>query len=302
MQYDKIKIAVGIFVLLLLTIIFATVFFILKEKGTFQKRYSYNFYTKSAASFNVGMPLKFSGFKIGVIDNIALENNGEVHMVFSVSEENRKWIAKGTTLTIKKPLIGSAHIEVHSIVGNEPLPAGATLKIFMSDDINDMISKLEPVVNKLINIIDNIDIITTKLAGKNSDMMQTLKNINLFSQKLVQNDSLLTTFTGDKNITKDLITSIKTTNNILNNIETITNDVKKTTASLDDTIIHPITSSIHQIQIILKDIQSKLKTLPKKDIIHFKKQISITLEKSNQIMDRIDTILQDNKNSEVKLP
>ncbi|MBU1659588.1 MCE family protein [bacterium] len=304
MQYSKMKLAVGIFVITLVITIGTFLYLLLDEKGTFDKRYSFYFDTESANSFNVGMPLKFSGFKIGVIDEIALTDEGSVHMTFSVSADNKKWISKDSVLILKKPLIGSAHIEVYSAIGNEPLQSGSTLEIMMSDDINDMISKLEPAVNKLINIISSIDTIASYLAKGDSDLIQTMRNIKIFSENLSKNDALLTSITGDDASTHNIINS-------LNTVAQIINDIQKITASLDKEIINPSASTIRELEGIMQDIKQKLDSLDPavktlgsldKDIVELKEQISVGMQKSNQIMDKVDSLMQDEKKSEVILP
>jgi len=311
MQYSKMKIAVGLFVISLVITITTFLLFILNEKGTFDKRYNYHFYTRSANSFSVGMPLKFSGFNIGVIDNISLENDGNVHMTFSVSEKNRKWIADGTTLMIIKPLIGSAHIEVHSIVGNKPLKEESTLNILLSDDINDMISKLEPAVENIIKIINSVEVITTQLSQKDSDLLQTLHNINLLSEKLASSDSLLTTITGNKSSTQSVISSLNQTSKIMKNIKNISSDISQITSSLDQSIVNPTSSSIKEVEAIMKDIKLKLEAIDgtvqsvgsmKNDLSSLKEQIAVGLEKSTQLMDKVDALMQDKTQTGVVLP
>ncbi len=304
MQYDRMKLIVGVFVLTLFTTILISIFYLLDEKGTFDKRYKYHFQTESASSFNVGMPLKFSGFNIGVIDNIELNDDGTVFMTFYVDSKNRKWIAKDSVLMVKKPLIGSPHIEVHSTMGNKVLKEGSILTILMSDDINDMISKLEPVVDKIINIIDSIDKITTNISKEDSDLFLTLKNIEKFSRNISKSDSLLTTVTGDEKSTQNLIKTI-------DSISKIMEDINKITSTLDSTIITPTSSTIKELDLIMKDVKQKLDTLDStvkavgsydKDIMQLKEQISVGITKSNQIMDKVDSMMQDDKNVEVKLP
>lgn len=311
MQYDKMKLSVGIFVLTLFITIAASLYFLLDEKGTFNKRYNYHFHTQSAASFSVGMPLKFSGFNIGVIDDINLKDDGTVLMTFSVSAENKKWIAKDSTFTLKKPLIGSAHIEVNSAVGHEELEQGSTLSIVITDDIDDMISKLEPAVDKIINIINSIDKITTYVAKDNSDLILTLKNIENFSSKLSKNDSLLTTVTGDNNSTKNLVKTINSSSDIMQEIHKISQDINKITSNLDSGIIKPASTVIKELDEIMKDVKTKLDTLDStvktvgssdKDLAELKEQISVGINKSNQIMDKVDAMMQDEKSSEVVLP
>ena len=298
------KFFVGIFTIVLFITISTVVYFLLKEKGTFNKRYSYHFQTSSAASYKTGMPLKFSGFKIGVIDNINLKDDGNVFMTFSVDEKNRKWISKGTILILKKPLIGSAYINVISSMGNEILKENSNLQIIKSDDINDMISKLEPAVDKIIKIINSVDKITYYLARDDSEIKHTLQNIEKFSYKLANNDSLLTSMTGDKNSTQNLIMTINETTKIMQ-------DISEISSTLDDDIITPASSTIKKLDLIMKDIKQKLDALDStvktvgsfdKDLIELKEQISVALAKSNQIMDKVDAIMQDETKTEVILP
>ncbi|MDD5157964.1 MlaD family protein [Sulfurimonas sp.] len=311
MQYEKMKFAVGLFVSILILTIFASLYLLLDEKGTFDKRYSYHFSTDSAETFNVGMPLKFSGFNIGVIDNIALKDDGSVFMTFSVTSKYRKWIAEDSVLMIKKPLIGSPHIELYSAKGNKTLKEGSQLVILKSDDINDMISKFEPAVNRLINIVNSIDIITSKMSKDDSNLNKTMQNIEKFSGNLAVSNSLLTSVTGDDASTKNLIKTINSTTKIVGEVDKISKDISAITAKLDANIVTPASVSAQELEKILKDVKQKLDTLDStvktvgsydKDLVELKEQISVGLIKSNQIMDRVDGILQNKKKSEIKLP
>lgn len=311
MQYSKIKLAVGIFVITLFITISTFLYLLLEDKGTFNKRYNYHFTTESASFFSVGMPLKFSGFDIGVIDNISLNDDGTVYMTFSVDENNRRWITDGSVLMIIKPLIGSAHIEVYSAIDNEVLESDSELQMLQNDDINDMILKLEPAVDKIINIINSIDSITSDIARDDSNLKQTMQNIKEFTAKLSNSDSILSSITGDKESTKNIIASLNKTTEIMKELHTISKNISKTTSSLDSNIMDPASSAIKELDVIMKDVKQKLDALDgtvkavgtyDKDLIELKEQISVSVQKSNQIMDKVDALMQDDAKSEVTLP
>lgn len=304
MQYNKMKLSVGIFVLTLFITVSTLLYTVLENKGTFDKRYKYHFTTDSAAFFSVGMPLKFSGFDIGVIDNISLKDDGTVNMTFSVSQKNRRWLTQGSVLMTIKPLIGSPHIEIYSAIDNKLLETNSELIMLESDDINDMISKLEPAIEKIIKIINNVDAITTYIAKEDSDLMLTLQNIKKFTAKLSNSDSLLTSITGDKDSTQGIVTSLK-------NLELIMKDIKNITSSLDKDVVSPSSSAIKELDGIMKDIKQKLDALDStvkvvgeydKDLLELKEQISVSVQKSNQIMDKVDSLMQDETKREVVLP
>jgi len=311
MQYNKMKLAVGLFVITLFIVIGAFLVFLLKDKGTFDKRYSFNFQTDTAEYLHIGMPLKFSGFNIGVIDKIKLKDDGSVFITFSVTEEHRRWISDGSVLMTIKPLIGSPHIVLFTALDTPLLKPNSSLTLMMSDDINDLILRLEPAVKKATNILNSIDKITTYLASEDSELKQILENLNKFSAKLANDNSLLTSATGDEKSTQSVIKSLNETSKIMKDIKKITLDISKITQSLGSDIINPASSSMREIEAIMKDIKSKLDVLDStvnsvgsydKDLIELKEQISVGLQKSNQIMDKVDSLMSDESAAEVMLP
>ena len=298
------KTAVGLFVVVFLVSLLAFTYFLLDAKGLFEKHYRYYFVTDSASSLSIGMPVKFSGFTIGSVEDMELLDDGHVKTIFSVNAKNRKWINRYTYLLLKKPLLGSPHIEVLATNGIEPLKPNAKLPIIITDDINDLVTKFEPVVDKLLHIITNIQTITDTMADANSSLNKTMENLELFSDKLAHSDSLLTNLTGDKNATQSIIDSIHTTNQILK-------DVQHTTQTLHNDIIQPTSQTIKTLHSILIDVNQKLKTLQPlvqtigksdKDIEALQESIQTTIEKTNQLMEKLDAVLIEKKSKEVQLP
>jgi len=311
MHYNRMKLTVGIFVLVLFVTIFTMLYLALDENGTFNKRYNYHFTTSSATFFSVGMPLKLSGFDIGVIDKISLKADASVYVTFSVDEVNRKWITNGTSLMIIKPFIGSAYIEVHSAINNKVLEADAHLPMVQSNDINDLILKIEPIIDNIIHIINNIDDITSYLARDDSDILITLQNLKKFSTTLAKNKSLLTTFTGDDKSTKSVISSLNNIKKVVSDLNKITQDIGGVVSHLDPQIIKPTSSAMKELDVIMKDIKKKLDVLDStvnvignydNDLVELKNGVSTTLKKSNEIVDKIDSLMQDEEKEEIELP
>jgi len=301
MPYNKIKIAVGAFVFVFSLMILSSSYFLLKAKGVFQEHFYYNFTAKSARFFSVGMPLQLSGFDIGIIEKIRLQNDGSVTIDFSVKKENLKWINKETYLMIKKPLIGSPYIEVHSKLGLEVLAEGTSIKMQTSDYINDMIDRLEPVVGKLTNIIDNVDTITSYLADNDSELLHILKNLDTFSANLLKDDALLTTITGDKNSTKNLVSTINETLTLAKELTKVVSDVSKISGKLDEEVVQPSSHSMKELESLLKDVKSKLERYDK-ELNSIKNEVSLSIQKSNKIIDKVGRLVDDKENNKVMLP
>ncbi len=304
MSTSRLKLKVGILVLLLLLNAVFIIGYTLIKDGIFEKKFSYYFSTYSADALTVGMPVKVSGFEVGQVDTIKLLDNGTVELSFSVNEENQKWVSEDSLLMIRKPLIGSSYIILYSAIGNPILKEGSTIQTLISNDINDLVLKLEPIVLKMENIVNSVDKITTYLAKDDSELMKTVKNIEKFSETLAKNKSLLTTITGDKKATESFIKTINELPLLVKKFNNISSDVHKD-------ILPLLTQFVKQLGNIAKDIESKLKTLDgvvnsvgsyDKDLISIKEQIKVGISKSNEIIQKVDTIFQDKKNQKVDLP
>lgn len=241
------------------------------------------------------MPIKVSGFKIGRLDTIELQDNGAVNLSFSVDEENRKWLCDGSILMVKKPLLGSSYITLLSAIGNPILEEGTFLETVINNDIDDLVLKLDPIVSKIGNIVESVEKITSYLAKDDSELMKIIKNIEQFTNSIVKNKSLLTNLTGDKNSTDSLIKSI-------NELPKIMNNIKELTIGVNNDIMPTLLDFLKELDTISKDILSKLKTIENKDLLIMKEEVKTGLVKSNQIIEKVDTLLQSEKNSKVVLP
>ena len=311
MQSNTMKFTVGLFVLSVFFLLFIFLFLLLQEKGTFEKRYSYNFTVDSAEYFHTGMPVKFSGFTIGVIDSVSLNDDGSVFIIFSTPKRNQKWLSQGSVLMLIKPLIGSPHIELYTSLDTPLLEDKSSMIIVYSDDINDLIIKLQPAVAKTLNVLNNVETITSYLAREDSELRKILLHLEKFSAKLANDNSLLTSVTGDEKASKDVIKSLDETTKILKEMKKITRDISKITSTLAKDVIQPTSSSIHEIEAIMKDIKNKLEVMDgtvnavgsyDKDLVEIKEQITVGIQKSNEIMDKVDSFMQDDSNNEVTLP
>lgn len=114
MSYNKMKIAVALFAILFTIAFSISALFILKEKGLFEKKYSFAFYAENASFFSLGTPITYAGFKVGSIEKIEITYDGKVFTHFSVSKKYRYLVNKKSFLMLKKPLIGSPVIALVS--------------------------------------------------------------------------------------------------------------------------------------------------------------------------------------------
>jgi ABC-type transporter Mla subunit MlaD len=214
-------------------------------------------------------------------------------------------------LLLVKPLIGSPRVEILTTVGNPPLKPNSTLELAESDDINDMITKFQPAITKMINIIDNIEKITSTFSKEDGAFNNSIKNIEVVTGRFAQNKALLTTITGDQGSTDALIGSLNETQKTMKQVHEMSVKLDAIIGGLDSKMIKPSTEVLNNINVIMKDVQKKLQALDgtvnavggyDKDLGTIKEQIEVGLDKTNKVMDKVDALLNNNKKSEVTLP
>jgi len=311
MPYHRMKLLVGIFVTLLVVSIIATFSIVLEKKGFFQDKVSFYFITDDAGAFYVGMPLNVSGFEVGTISERELMDNGEVKVVFKVSKSNHKWICEDTLLMLDKPLIGSPTIQIMTSLAYDRLEENEKLEIIIRDDINDIIVNLQPIMDELQDIIHSIHTITYSLSSKDGAFEKSLANIEKLTNKLVSDDSLLTSLTGDDNVTREIKRTFQQSNEILANLTELTKALNDMLDNVQKELISPAGDSLESLNAIFRDIEKKLSKLDgtintlgtyDKELLTIKKELHINLDKTQSILEKVDMMLNSENSETSELP
>ena len=304
MSYNKMKIAVGFFTFFTMVFLIIAIFFVLKYKGLFEKNYTYAFYANSADSFDIGTPIKYSGFQIGYINKIDFTYDGKVFVHFLVKQKNTKWINRRAYLLLRKPLLGGSTISLIANANYPKITPNAILSYEVQDDINSLILELKPVLQNVKNVIANIDKLTQELSNPNGALMSTLGNVEKVTAKFADNKSMLDAITGENKSTKNITQSIESLKEIMNEVQKSTVKINKILEEVDKGIIKPTKKIPNNINDILEDIKRKLKSLDNlvntigksdKDIVLLKEQILLIADKANSLINSVNSLIESDK-------
>ena len=310
MSYNKMKIAVGIFTFITIVFLSFALFFILKYKGMFEKSYTYAFYANSAKDFDIGTPIKYSGFKIGYINKIDFTYDGKVFVHFLVKAKNTKWINKRAYLLLRKPLLGSSTI---SLIANANYPAitpNAILSYEVQDDINSLIVQLKPVLINVKSVIKNIDLLTKELSSPKGSLMRSMSNLEKITAKFAKSKSMIDAVMGEKKSSKNITQSIESLKEIMSEVQKSTQKINVILKHVDNGIIKPSKKIPKNINDILEDVKKKLgkldglvNTIGKsdKDIVLLKEQILLAVDKANGLINSVNSLIQSD-DKKVQLP
>ena len=88
----KTEFKVGLFIVITSALIIAAVGYLAYSKGFFTREYIYTLSSKTGEDISEGMPVLFSGFKIGRVETVELNDQGLLLIKIRVPEQHTKWI------------------------------------------------------------------------------------------------------------------------------------------------------------------------------------------------------------------
>lgn len=309
---------VGLFVVCTTLVVLAALFYLALGKGVFEKMHVFTLSSRSGDGFTEGMPVVFSGFNIGKVQDLELGEKGLVLIKIKIPDRHVKWIRSNSNFVLYRPLIGSARIVV--VTGNldsPPLGKDKITEVGTVNDINDAIAKVEPVLEKLNQIADNIEHLTSNLSDPQGDLNKTLANARKMSSHLASKKSLLEMAVADEESVQALHDSLKKLKDITTGVDVILKKVDKMADKTDEQI-YGGQGALSQVNGILRDVSGKLQKLDKtveninkistdasggtKDLHLLRSDIDDAVKAVDDLARKLETLVGSKKKSEFKTP
>ncbi len=167
---------IGIFAVVATLGFLAVVIFIGVDKDMFTQKYLLKFSADRGTGFSRGMPVKLSGFRIGRINSISLNEQAKVDIEIQIEKKYQKWIKSDSVAKlVKEGMIGDSIIEVSvGKAGSEVLNDGAFITFEntkgLEEIANDIAERVKPVLIEVKEIINYVN-------DPNGDIKQSMKNI-----------------------------------------------------------------------------------------------------------------------------
>lgn len=309
---------VGIFILLCGLLIFSALIYLAIGKGVFEKMHVFTLSSKSGDGFTEGMPVVFSGFNIGKVHDLELSDTGIVLIKIKIPDRHVKWTRSDSSFVLYRPLIGAARIVINTPhLNSPPLDKNKISDVSTINDINDAITKVEPVLEKLSQITDHVELLTRNLSSPKGDFHRTIENTRLLTSSLASKKSIVEMMLGDEESTKSIQESLKKIKSISTNIDSLVQKVNQMADMTNDQLFGSEGTFLH-VNLILKDISSKLKKLDQsvdhinrilseasdgaKDIRNLRSDIDDAVRSIDNAVQKIDALLGPQKKPEITTP
>ena len=309
---------VGLFIVIMTVLIAAAIGYVAYKKGVFTKIRDYHLSSQSGEDLTVGMPVVFSGFTIGKVSDLELSESGIVLITIKVPERHVKWLKADSRFIINKPLLGAPRIVVSTRdLKSPPLPSDAVPEVVTVTDINEMMNRITPILDRVNHISANIEALTTNIADPEGDVIRILKDAKKITGRFSQKESLLAMAVGDQESERAIHETLRKTRDIAVRVEGVLKTAESMATKTEDGMygqdgILPLVSKI------LKDLLGKLQKLDKTiDNINkmssdaadsttnlklLRSEVDLTITAVNKLIGEVDRMLPQKKEIEIKLP
>src|SRR6185369_6310151 len=214
---------IGIFIAVALLCVLVVAVLVGVQNDFFTKKYNLHFTVDRGTGFTKGMSVKLSGFRIGRVTSIALNEQAMVDISIEIDRTYHTWIRNDSTVKlVKEGLVGDNIVDVS--VGSPEKPelknsdAIMYIKTKGLDELADEIAeKVKPVLIEVRDIIGYIN-------NPDGDLKKTVRNVELLTRNLEgtrqKADTLLSSATGNINqVSAKATTMIDTTTRKVDSID-----------------------------------------------------------------------------------
>lgn len=240
-RFKHLERKIGLFTLLALAGVALVILLVGIQKDLFTPKYILHLTVDRGTGFNKGMPVKLSGFRIGRITDIALNEQAMVEITLEIAKKYSKWIRTDSTVKlVKEGLVGDSIVEISVGSLDKPeLKADDSLTYLKTkglDELADEIGeKIKPVLIEVRDIIGYIN-------DPKGDLKKTVHNLEILTRNLettrTNADTLLVTTNRNlESISNRTTTLLDVTNRKIDslNIEKLNTTLEKLPPLLEKT-------------------------------------------------------------------
>lgn len=182
-RFRHLETKIGAFVALALLGCLVVVAFIGAESDLFTAKYRLHFTVAKGTGFAKGMPIKLSGFRIGRISSISLNQQAKVDIVIKIDRKYQLWIRRDTVARlVKEGLVGDAVVELSAGSPDQPQLEDGDVVVFeksksIDEQIDEISEKVKPVLLEIKEIISYVN-------SPDGDIKRSLANIQILTGDL----------------------------------------------------------------------------------------------------------------------
>lgn len=280
---------VGVLLALVLVSAIGFAGYVLVRHGLFEKYAFVHLQVDTADNIDVGLPVVFSGLRIGNVDEMNLLPAGNVEVVLKLPARYLKWIRSDSVFYLDKPLIGAASIRV--LPGEPtapPLPKNAVRPL--SNDGG--VTSTRVMLLKLHAILDNVQTMTTE----GSSLRSGIKDLSTVTHRMAGKYGVMEGITGSPESARDVVQALTSLKQTSASLQQLIGKLDGLAGKTDDRLFRA-NGMADQTQQLLQETRAALKHLDttlqnaagaSTDLNLLRGQIEASLQKTNLMLDELN--------------
>ena len=243
-EFKTMEFRVGLFLLVVIVTVISVVIYVGIKKDLFADRVTYYVVSKTGENIERGIPVRLSGFKIGYVEKVHLDNIGYIKVELEILSKYQKWFREDSKIILdQEGIIGNSYFKlIPGSDGSPLLEEGSTITLSKVAGLSELIQEAEPVIQNLKEIVANIRTITDNVIDKNGHVQSVLANAEEITDRILHNRGLLYYLTQDPRPVQSMDAILAKTENAVGNIDLL---VQNATHRVDD--LKPIQQELVQI-------------------------------------------------------
>lgn len=292
-------------------------FYALYARGVFEDSQRLTLVTENAEGVAIGMDLTFSGFPIGRVQRLSLDEQGRARIVIVVPRRDSHWLRQSSVFTLERGLFGGATIRAHT--GNlkdAPLPDDAERPVLRGDTTEE-IPKL---VASMRSILDNIEQLTS--AGGN--LQASIASARAVADRAAGKQGALGALLGNEQDVQKLVAVLAETNALLSSLNGVVGKVDTVVGKTDQRLFAPggvmesAEKAVAQANTMLGEVRETLKRADgiladaeqisgnakaaTKDLGALRADVDANLRKISALIDELNRKWPFERKTEIRLP
>lgn len=204
------EVAVGMFILAGLVVAMVFVLSIAGRQHIFVKRVWLYATFDDVGGLRSGSPVYLSGVEAGTVNSLSFTEKGQVTVALRVQAGYMNRIKSDSVATIGSVgLLGDKSIEISvGTADAPPLSAGASLRTVPPMSINRLVEGLEPVKNRLEEVLTNLSEVTEELAQDREAIGRIIKGAAEAIDHLNSGEGTIGKLFEDERLYQDLLQTV----------------------------------------------------------------------------------------------
>jgi phospholipid/cholesterol/gamma-HCH transport system substrate-binding protein len=310
----NIEVKAVLLLLLMLTLMCSTVFYVLYARGAFESTQELVLLAEDSEGVVVGMDMTFSGFPIGRVRRVELAENGNVRIIIDVPSKDARWLRTSSVFTMESGLVGNTKIRAYSgVLTDPPLPDNSERNVLRGDTAAE--------IPKLVALVKDLTQNLVTMTGKESSLNQSLANVQVVTETLKAPGGGMKVLAGDDLklalLSKQLTTTLDRTNTLLLKFDGIAGKADKQVFG-DKGLVSDTQTTVKQVTATLADARASLQKLDAvlleaqgvasnakvatADLDTLRAEVESSLRKVDQLVGEINRKWPFARDTQIKLP